>query len=676
LDGTPELFFNKGNIMNHTSNVIVKPIDSLALSSAKTDIGESSINNNEFRSPALSEKPSNDLERFVLFKFQSSLSKGIKNLIKSKGCQWNYVFQAWVASLQNQKAVEEVLLKNNIAYKIREIAAPNSIIPKDNKTANLQTCSEILLKKILNDGNELLIDICRYDSSLRPEDFKNPPSLEGKTQIQIQFENDFHKRFLDLEKQKEKQKSIHQILSDQSEKILSIDRPVDNAKFLIQECFSEQGVRTLYFCSNSFWQWGGVKYIEVDPNKIRQIVYTFLEDAKVLTKDGSLKNFNPNSNKVSEIIDALKAKCFLEFHPSGGAIWLDGRETPNSKRIIFFQNGILSIDDWLTNEKATLLPSTPYLFNTNCLDFDFDPAASKPKEWLNFLEALWLGDIESQNTIQEWIGYLLTQDTKYQKILLIIGPPRAGKGTIGRIIEALLGVSNVVGPTLSSLSTEFGLQPLLNKTLIIISDVRLEGKNNYSIITERLLSISGEDLLTINRKYQNPVTVRLPVKIIMMSNELPDLTDSSGALANRYLILNLKTSWLNREDTGLLERLRMELPGILLWSLQGLKRLYENGRFIQPNNSLETMEELKELSSPIKAFVDEVCNFEPMTHISIKNMFFLWKKWCGSNGYPKGNIQSFGKSFKAAFPGILPKKLPDTEGRRVWCYIGVSSKTL
>ena len=54
-----------------------------------------------------------------------------------------------------------------------------------------------------------------------------------------------------------------------------------------------------------------------------------------------------------------------------------------------------------------------------------------------------------------------------------------------------------------------------------------------SIVVERLLSISGEDTLTVDRKYREPWTGQLPTRIVILSNELPRLTDSSGALASR-----------------------------------------------------------------------------------------------------------------------------------------------
>ena len=57
------------------------------------------------------------------------------------------------------------------------------------------------------------------------------------------------------------------------------------------------------------------------------------------------------------------------------------------------------------------------------------------------------------------------------------------------------------GPTLSSLSGEFGLAPLIGKSLAIVCDARLTGRHG-GVVVERLLSISGEDYLTVNIKFQ------------------------------------------------------------------------------------------------------------------------------------------------------------------------------
>ena len=121
------------------------------------------------------------------------------------------------------------------------------------------------------------------------------------------------------------------------------------------------------------------------------------------------------------------------------------------------------------------------------------------------------------------MGYILGGDTSQQKIPLFVGPKRAGKGTIARVLTGLLGAHNVAAPTLASLSTNFGLSPLIGKPLALISDARLSGRSDSSVVVERLLSISGEDSLTIDRKYLDQWTGRLPTRLALMTNELPQL---------------------------------------------------------------------------------------------------------------------------------------------------------
>ena len=56
---------------------------------------------------------------------------------------------------------------------------------------------------------------------------------------------------------------------------------------------------------------------------------------------------------------------------------------------------------------------------------------------------------------------------------------------------------------------KFGLAPLIGKPLAFITDARLGSRSNQAAITERLLSISGEDAQTIDRKHIDAWTGRL-----------------------------------------------------------------------------------------------------------------------------------------------------------------------
>jgi putative DNA primase/helicase len=248
------------------------------------------------------------------------------------------------------------------------------------------------------------------------------------------------------------------------------------------------------------------------------------------------------------------------------------------------RNALVHLPSFVKRVCCTVPPS-PRFFNAFSLDYDFDPAAKPPVEWLAFLRSIWGSESESIDCLQEWFGYLLTADTRQQKILMMVGPKRSGRGTIARVLKAVTGASNVVNPTLSTLARPFGLSALIDKPVAIFPDARLSSRPDNAAIVECLLSISGEDDQTIDRKHLAAWTGRLPTRFVLISNELPRLKDASGALASRLIILRFTRSFYDQEDTGLFDRLRRELPGILLWAVAGWQRLRLRGRFIQPRSA-------------------------------------------------------------------------------------------
>ncbi len=315
---------------------------------------------------------------------------------------------------------------------------------------------------------------------------------------------------------------------------------------------------------------------------------------------------------------------------------------------------------------------TPRFFSPNALDYDFNPKAPQPLVWLDFLKQLWPDDCKAARALQEWFGYCLLPDTSQQKILMIVGPKRSGKGTIARVLRGVVGIENTAGPTLASLGTNFGLWPLLDKTVGIISDARLSGRSDAAVIVERLLSISGEDAQTVDRKNMRPVTTKLVVRFVILTNELPRLNDPSGALVSRMVLLRQMKSWYGNEDHHLTDKLLRELPGILLWSVEGLRRLRERGHFEQPDSGLKLVRELEDLSAPIGAFLREHCVIGQGLEVPVKSLFGRWQQWCESVGRKDpGNEQAFGRDLRAAIPGLDDRQPKRADGTRFRVYVGI-----
>jgi len=299
---------------------------------------------------------------------------------------------------------------------------------------------------------------------------------------------------------------------------------------------------------------------------------------------------------------------------------------------------------------------TPQLFVTSALDFDYDPDAPPPTRWLEFLDQVLPVDPESVRLLQTWFGYVLTGNTSLQKMLMLVGPRRSGKGTVARVLARLVGTENVCGPTTSSLAGQFGLQPLIGKSLAIVSDARFCGEH-VPIVVERLLCISGEDALTVDRKFLGGATLKLGVRFAFLTNELPKLTESSGALAGRFLIVRFAQSFYGREDPFLTEKLLQELPGILKWAIEGWQRLRSDGRFIEPSSSRSAVEELEDLLSPVGAFVRERCLVGPQYRRRLSDLYAAWSQWCAANGRDHaGTVQGFGRDLAAAVPGARTRR--------------------
>jgi putative DNA primase/helicase len=342
-------------------------------------------------------------------------------------------------------------------------------------------------------------------------------------------------------------------------------------------------------------------------------------------------------------------------------VWLSRSQTTsiNAGEFVPLANGILEF------ESRTLLPHTPEFFELHVLPFAYDPDAPPPTGWLSFLTALWGNDEESKRALQEWFGYVLANWTYLQKMFLIVGPKRSGKGTIARVLTGLLGRHNVAGPTLSGLTGNFGLQALIGKPLAVVSDARLGARADNLIAVERLLSISGEDTLTVDRKYKDAWTGRLRTRFLILTNELPRFSDSSGALASRFVTTMLTKSFYGSENPRLTEELLAEASAIFNWALIGLDRLRERGYFITPTSAAAGQRHLEDLSSPVGAFIRDCCTTVGSDLVVSKaELWTAWKDWAADEGLHHGTKANLLKDVYAAVPGARSTK-PREEGDRV-----------
>ena len=473
-------------------------------------------------------------------------------------------------------------------------------------------------------------------------------------------------------------------------------------------CLHTDGTSILRYWQGDFVRWEGA-YRSIKDHEIHAALARFCkeefdranrEEIAAWEEAGrvNLKGEPCPAPKCCKVTKTLVANVALAL---GSYEILDGRtENPAwlieeppfpALEVLPCQNYLVHLSGWIKGDGVNALREPhPNFFGLHALTYDFDPNAPEPIEWLRFLGAapvtassrvqhqLWpwdpaqgrSEDPESVATLQEFLGYLLVCDTSHQKILGLIGPTRSGKGVIARVIRALVGTPNVANPTLSSLGSQFGMQPLVGKLVAIVTDARLSGHTDPAQVVENLLSISGEDARTVDRKHLTSLTLRLYTRFVLISNEVPRLRDASGALANRMIFLRLTHSFLGSEDSGLTNHFLTELPGILNWAIEGWRRLMARGSFLQPKSGAEDTKMMLHLGSPIGTFVADRCVLGPEYSIEKADLYRAYKEWCASTGREKSAVDdsTFGRDPRAVDPKITttrPRMLgPDSTTTR------------
>ena len=395
-------------------------------------------------------------------------------------------------------------------------------------------------------------------------------------------------------------------------------------------------------------------------------------------------NLHQTNSVIGNVIPIVESYSWKDFSKVGEMPFWDGENKPfkSEKNVIAFSNGLLDLEN-----PVDLIPHSPKWISSMCLPYSYDSQSDCPL-WIKFLDEVFENDQEKLDLVQEFFGYCLTSDTSLQKALILVGKPRSGKGTIQRILGALVGAENSTGFSLERLATEFGCSGLVGKNVALVGELELSANPNRSKIVEVLKSIIGEDQMSINTKYQARLpSLRLPSRFVIATNTVPRLLDSSGALAHRFLFLPFYYSFIGKEDYNLEEKLLKELSGIALWSMKGLERLRSNGGKFTLGTSHELLAtQYSTETSPILAWIKsevlvhkslnsgdlpEECLTSERNSLPKVDAFDNYLEWCSLYDIEPSKQSWFGRDLRTVLPKLTEERVANVHGARISCYRGI-----
>lgn len=341
--------------------------------------------------------------------------------------------------------------------------------------------------------------------------------------------------------------------------------------------------------------------------------------------------------KVSFLADVRKA-VRMEINiprPLPDNHWKNGKHI--GVDFITVNNGILDV------RSGTLLPHDPDWFCFSTVDIDFEPDASCSL-FKNFLAEIWDGDQKLVESLRLWIGYCLLTAASAQRFAVFKGASRAGKSTLVSLIENLVGYSNAASTSLSLIGSDFGLESLLGKKLVVFQDADKASADRMGVATERIKSLASNDPMGINRKGQTVVFQKLNAKVNFVCNKMPPFLNDENALTNRMIVFPFWKSYQGKEDLELPAKLKSELSGIFNWALVGAQALVEGrARLFTAPRGEETLEELAQQFDSVQGFWVECVELTDGAHNTVtpQQLWDAYRHWCRESGRSAKNRQRF-----------------------------------
>lgn len=266
-----------------------------------------------------------------------------------------------------------------------------------------------------------------------------------------------------------------------------------------------------------------------------------------------------------------------------------------------------------------------------------------------FLAETFKGDEtnEQVDLLQEVIGaVILGLLARYEKVVLFKGYGRSGKGTIMKIIEAIVPPQYRAAVSPFRWDSEYYLANLAGKRLNVVGEL----PDDEPIPAADFKTVTGRDLLTGRHPSHRPFEFRNEAAHIFNSNYFVYTKDHSEAFYTRWVMIEFRNSLIGREDEQVKnladQIIENELSQICAWALQGAKRLEDRGTFPVTMTQRRMMAEWRHRTSTlIEMLLDrEVCILgDPKTHCVRRSEFYQeYVQWCkSSNRRPMGKMRIY-----------------------------------
>lgn len=379
---------------------------------------------------------------------------------------------------------------------------------------------------------------------------------------------------------------------------------------------------------------------------INQIAEEYMEDLTTTHRKNEVTNFIKDRNYID------RSKVFQ-----------------TDINLIPLNNGIYNLN---TDE---LIPHSPEHHFLSKIRVNYNPDAKCPKITKFFNSVL---NRSNMNLLQEIFGYCLYRKYYIHKAIMFVGRGANGKGTTLALLRELLGQENVASVELAQLDQNtFAVADLYGKLANICAD--LPKTKLYK--TGKFKMATGGDLLRGEKKFKDKFEFINYAKLLYSANQIPETEDDTDAFFRRWILMTFPYRFVDKNESHLIDNETIfpmdpkileglteekEMEGLLIWSIEGLKKLLKNGVFSYSKSTAEVQDHYERLSNPVTAFVKDEIEVNSFCYVTRDDLYEAYKNYADQNELGILEKQTFTKKLQKQ-PLPLMEYRPAIAGRpRCW----------
>ena len=304
------------------------------------------------------------------------------------------------------------------------------------------------------------------------------------------------------------------------------------------------------------------------------------------------------------------------------------------QRFIHVANGVIRFADDGDIQFGGFAPED---LSRNRSPFAFEPDAECPR----FLNELIYPAVEPDDAdlLQRWAGLALFGYNLPQRFLIVDGTPNGGKGTLVRIIQALVGAVNTYQLRTECLQERFETYRYRGKTLLIGPDVRGDFLMERGASMLKVL-VGGDPISAEGKGLNGDFQMFGTFNIVVTCNSRLRLRleGDVGAWRRRLLVVRYeKPAPAKRVLDFDHVLLRDEGSGILRWALAGFVKLQtefaETGDFSLTDAQRERVDSLLAESDSLRLFVQASLELHEHENITSAEISQAYAEFCADKGW-------------------------------------------